>query len=1242
MERPESAWIFANDGKRQYITRSILFERIGVQFMTFNSEAEFEDALINLLTSTYGWEKQVLEYKTEEDLIHNWANILFENNRGIDRLNDYPLTDGEMQQIIEQINHLKTPLKINSFINGRSVSITRDNPDDKAHFGKEVSLKIYDRQEIAAGQSRYQIARQPKFKARKSIFPDRRGDFELLINGMPVIHVELKKSGVPVSNAEGQIEKYAHEGVFTGLFALVQIFIAMNPEETHYYANPGPEGTFNPNFYFHWADFNNEPLNDWREIASTILSIPLAHQMIGFYTVADDTDGVLKVMRSYQYYAANKISDKVSKHRSKWGESDQLGGYIWHTTGSGKTLTSFKSAQLIANSKDADKVVFLIDRIELGTQSAKEYKGFAEPNEYIQETEDTEVLISKLKSDDSRNTLIVTSIQKMSNIKFDIEARLKAEELQKIIDKRIVFIVDECHRSSFGEMMQTVKHTFKNALFFGFSGTPIQIENEKKGNTTADVFGDELHRYSIADGIRDKNVLGFDPDKVLTFKEKDEREVVALEKAKAKTVDEAIGDSKKSAIFYKYMQDVPMAGYYEEDGKYVYGIEDYLLANGQYRTDEHQKMVVSDILENWNTISHGGKFHAIFATSSIREACQYYKRIKEEKPELKVTALFDPSIDNDGQESIEKEDSLVEIIEDYNRLFKQTYTIPTWAKMKIDIQSRLAHKKPYERIEYTPEEQIDLLIVVDQMLTGYDSKWINALYLDKILRYENIIQAFSRTNRIFGEDKPFGTIKYYRAPYTMERNIEDAVKLYSGDKPLGMFAIKLDKNLENMNAVFIQIKSLFESSGVQNFRKLPSEISEKKQFAKLFISFNEYLEAAKVQGFVWSKLTYEFDSSQEGQKSITLELDENTYKVLVLRYKELFNGPGGEKGQDTPYELKGYLTTIDTKQINSEYMNSRFEKFRKALETGDSNAREAAKQELHKTFSSLSTEEQKFANILLHDIETGDVEILEGKTLRDYINEYMEAAKNDQIHKVAISLGVDEEKLREMMALNLDEKNINEFGRFDNLKATVDLAKSKDYFERISAYAEQVGNVKIPIPKVRMRVDKLLREFIIHGGMDIRIESDFSSYGKIVEKDFKDVDSIPFFENAEWIYYFGDKYDTLRKDVCGKWMYFFNDMAFAKSICVKAVQEGACLEAKHANSSDGVCCFYINGDEIEAHKNLLRFLLNNELIRKTNEGKYYNISFKYDNQTRAGEYGSSFTGDIKLEDFIDLQTGEWK
>lgn len=449
----------------------------------FDKEATFEQALIDLL-KTKGWESTVLKNYTEEQLIRNWADILFENNRGIDRLNDYPLTDSEMQQIIEQIETLKTPLRLNGFINGGSVSITRDNPDDVAHFGKEVSLKIYERREIAAGQSRYQIVQQPKFPTKSKILNDRRGDLMLLINGMPVIHIELKKSGVSVLQAANQIEKYSYEGIFTGLFSLVQIFVAMNPEETLYFANPGPEGKFNQNYYFHWADFYNEPINDWKQIGSTLLSIPMAHQLIGFYTVADDSDGVLKVMRSYQYYAANAISDKVAK--TKWEEGNQLGGYIWHTTGSGKTMTSFKSAQLIATSKDADKVVFLMDRIELGTQSLKEYRNFAgaglseaQKNNTVQETEDTHVLVGKLKSSDPADTLIVTSIQKMSNISEENDG-LKAADIKTINSKRVVFIVDECHRSTFGDMLLTIKETFPRAIFFGFTGTPIQEENQKK------------------------------------------------------------------------------------------------------------------------------------------------------------------------------------------------------------------------------------------------------------------------------------------------------------------------------------------------------------------------------------------------------------------------------------------------------------------------------------------------------------------------------------------------------------------------------------------------------------------------------------------------------------------------------------------------------------------------------------------------------------------------------------------
>lgn len=1043
--------------------------------MIFNKESDFEEALIKIL-SEKGWEKEVLKNYSEQDLLQNWANILFENNRDIDRLNDYPLTDGEMQQILEQIKNLRTPLKLNGFINGKSVSVIRDNPEDKLHFGKEVSLKIYDRREIAAGQSRYQIVQQPKFPTKSKILNDRRGDLMLLINGMPVIHIELKKSGVPVSQAYHQIEKYSGEGIFSGLFSLVQIFVAMEPNETVYFANPGPDGKFNPDYYFHWADYNNEPINEWDKVASTLLSIPMAHQLIGFYTVADDSDGVLKVMRSYQYFAASAISDKVSK--TKWEAGNQLGGYVWHTTGSGKTMTSFKSAQLIASSKDADKVIFLMDRIELGTQSLKEYRGFADENESVQATENTGVLITKLKSTDPADTLIVTSIQKMSNIK-DEAGGLKASDIEYINGKRIVFIVDEAHRSTFGDMLITIKTTFPKAIFFGFTGTPIQDENQKKKNTTTTVFGNELHRYSIADGIRDKNVLGFDPYKVLTFKDKDVRKVVALEKAKAQTEEEAISDPIKSKVYYKYMDasQFGMVGHFDNKGDYIKGIEDYI-PNVQYQTEEHTTTVVKDILENWVTLSHNSKFHAIFATSSIPEAINYYRMIKEMKPELKVTALFDPNIDNGGGVAF-KEAGLIEIIEDYNERYGQDFTIPTFAKMKKDIAARLAHKKPYERIANEPEKQIDLLIVVDQMLTGFDSKWINTLYMDKVLLYENIIQAFSRTNRLFGPDKPFGTIRYYRKPHTMERNINAAVKLYSGDKPLGLFVQHLAENLKMMNELYEDISELFSNAGIENFEKLPSDVSVCRKFAKDFKELNSYLEAAKIQGFKWEVTSYTDDNTGE---IIEMAFDEKTYLVLVLRYKELSGGGGGGTGDDVPYDLVGYITEIDTGLIDADYMNSRFEKYLKLLnlEGASAEAVEQAETELHKTFATLSQEEQKYANIFLHDIQRGDVAITEGKTLRDYITEYLSKAKDDQIHRVAVALGVDEVKLRTIMSLRLNSTNINEFGRYDDLKKTVNKAKAKEYFEKIEG-------TKIIPPKVNVKVDNLLREFILGGGFEIEM-----------------------------------------------------------------------------------------------------------------------------------------------------------
>lgn len=1060
--------------------------------MIFKKEAEFEDALIKVLFNK-GWSSEVIMYPTEEDLIQNWANILFDNNQSIDRLNGCPLTSGEMQQIMEQIKTLRTPLMLNKFINGKTISITRDNADDKLHFGKEVSLKIYDRKEIAAGQSRYQIARQPKFKASSKILNDRRGDIMLLINGMPVIHIELKRSGVPVSEACNQIQKYSHEGVFSGLFSLVQIFVAMTPDETLYYANPGSWDAFNPDYYFHWADFNNEVINDWKGIASNLISIPMAHQLIGFYTVADDTDGVLKVMRSYQYYAASAISDKVSK--TKWGEGNQRGGFIWHTTGSGKTMTSFKSAQLIANSKDADKVVFLTDRIELGNQSYIEYNNFADDGESVQKTEDTYVLITKLKSSAPVDTLIVTSIQKMSNTKND-ENGLNAHDIEEIGKKRIVFIVDECHRSTFGEMLSTVKSTFPNAIFFGFTGTPIFEENQKKMSQTSTIFGGELHRYVLADGIRDKNVLGFDPRMVQTFKENDVRKQVALAEAKANNVEEAFADEKKREVFNKYMNDVPMAGYENDDGKYVKGVEDYL-PNSQYIEPEHQNAVVNDICDNWSILSVNKKFHAIFATSSIPEAIEYYGLFKDKMPSLKVTCLFDPHISNEDGEykntykgkpvALFKEDGLVKILNDYNDMFGQDFTIPTHASFKKDVSLRLAHKEKYSTITRTPEKMLDLLIVVDQMLTGFDSKWVNTLYMDKILQYENLIQAMSRTNRLFkSNEKPYGVIKYYRRPFTMKAYIDEAVKTYSGDKPTVLFVEKLPYNLKKLNVIFMDISEVFKSSGVSDFTKLPNDHAEKAKFAQLFKDFNHHLDAAKLQGFNWEQDIYTFNDEETGlNETIKLDFGSNDFMALVQRYKELSNGNddengnGGSDGDDVPFDLVGYITEIDTGRIDAAYMNSRFEKYLKNLHQADITEEQlqASLDELHKSFATLTQDEQKYAEIFLHDVQRGEVVVEDGKTLRDYITEYQYKAKNDQIHSFAVAFGLDEDLLKNMMQLNLTEANIDEFGRFDKLKQSVNKAAAKAFLEKIE------GKVIIP-PKVNMKVDKILRKFILTGGFD--------------------------------------------------------------------------------------------------------------------------------------------------------------
>lgn len=1047
--------------------------------MPFDDELLFEKEVIKALIQ-YKWEPEVLKNKSEEDLIRNWAQILFDNNRSIDRLGDYPLTDGEMAQIIEQINALRTPIKLNGFINGKTIRIRRDNPDDIAHVGKEVSLKIYDRLEIAAGQSRYQIVEQPRFKTAHPLANNRRGDLMLLINGMPVIHIELKKTNVPVSQACGQIKKYAREGVYSGIFSLVQVFVAMTPEETLYFANPGPDGVFNPSFYFHWEDFNNNIIGDWRRIVSDLLSIPMAHELIGFYTVADDTDGILKVMRSYQYFASSRIADATRMHR--WDMPNQRGGYIWHTTGSGKTMTSYKSAQLIAASQDADKVVFLMDRIELGTQSLLEYRGFANEDEPVQATENTGVLLTKLKSSNSQDTLIVTSIQKMSRIKED--GVFNDVDIAKINKKRIVFIIDECHRSTFGDMLHDIKRTFPNALMFGFSGTPILDENRRADSTTADIFGNELHRYSIADGIRDKNVLGFDPYDIATYSDHSLRLAVALDQAKAKSVEEAYGNETKKAVFMRFMDpsQVPMAGYENNDGDYIKGIEDYV-PTSQYEAEDqpHHGAVVDDIVGKWTIRSVNGKFHAILATASIKEAVVYYSLFKAKAPHLKAFCLFDPTIDNEGDiESEKKEEMLLEMLKDYNAKYGMSFGLFNFAEYKKDVSRRLAHKKPYSMIESDHGEQVDILIVVDQMLTGFDSKWVNTLYLDKMLKAQHIVQAFSRTNRVFGtNEKPHGIVCWYRRVHTMKRDVEAAFELYSGNRPFGIFVDKLEENVRQLDEIFRKIRALYANAGIPDFSRLPEDPTDKKMFSRLFNEFNKRLQAAKIQGFDWAKIQPLLEGEDPTGK-IIVDFDHPEYLSLLQRYKELEHDGGGEGGDSVPYDIDSTIVENNGEAIDAEYMNTRFKKYMKALQI-DGESQEVVEQalkELSQSFALLSQEDQRFANVFLHDIQTGNVVVKEGKFLTDYIAEYKSKTKEDQIHRCAELFGLDEDLLREFSKAYITDENINEFNKFDRLVDSADKAKAK-------AYLEEFEGVKIPNHKVRMKLSSLLRKFILMGGFDL-------------------------------------------------------------------------------------------------------------------------------------------------------------
>ena len=826
-----------------------------------HGEQNFEADFIALLQQS-GWEKQVLKNYTALDLIANWRQILFERNRAL--LHGVPLSDDEMQQVLDGLRqYADTPVKANHFLNSaeRGLPIRRDrDSEDTAHAGKEVYLDLFRAREIAGGSSRYQIAEQTKFVSTHPNYPDRRGDITLLIDGIPVIQIELKASGVDVFEATTQLQKYTQENIFKGFMGLVQVFWAISPEDALYFANPGSHDRFHPAFFFHWGDRDNHIIRDWRELIagpSHILSVPEAHKLIGYYTIADRNADVLKVCRSYQYTAINAIVRRAGKQR--WGEHQQRGGFIWCTTGGGKTMTSFKAGQLILDLGFADKVVFVVDRRALDEQSTREYNSFARDGESVCSTTSSVNLFNKLKSRKADDAMIMTSIQKLANVNEEA-SHIDAATLAEVAGRRICFIVDEAHRSQFGKMHRRVKDTFYNALFFGFTGTPILAKNMKDSEeTTESIFGPCLAVYSLATGIRDGNVLGFWPEYDPTFAEQDMRCVIALREAKISDASELKPGTKSFAAYQYYMTKAPMATVYKPDGSIeTKGIEDFF-SSADYDSDAHRRAVVRHILNNRLMVAfggeHGTRFHGMLATSSIPEAYAYWQLFQEMAPGLHVTALFDPNIDQNTAGVIDKEEWLIAIIGRYNEQFDTQFnrrTDPHYERFKSDLTARLAHKKPYQHIANDASKCLDLVIVVDQLLTGFDSVYLNVLYMDKVMESDALIQAISRTNRIYDNaEKPWGMVKFYRKTNTMRRNLQDALELYCEGDTAGVMEQELMANLHLLNALYENISALFEHEGIERFCRLPKDPAAQQKFRKDFTKMRSTLRAAFLQGFQW-------------------------------------------------------------------------------------------------------------------------------------------------------------------------------------------------------------------------------------------------------------------------------------------------------------------------------------------------------------------------------------------------------
>lgn len=768
--------------------------------MKSQSELAFENEVIDHLTKigeVKQWEYKK-DIKTTEQLWDNFKIILEQNNSA--RL-DEPLSVTEFNQVKKIITSIESPYHAGQFlygVNGVSeIEVDLDN-------GKHVFLTVFDQAQVGGGDTVYQVVNQIKRPKVIDGKPHRRFDVTLLINGLPIIQIELKKALHSTTESLNQMEQYIAEKQYSGIFSTLQILIAMTPFDIRYMANT-PLKSFNRAFAFNWQNEDDaRPIRSWKTFADKVLSIPMAHDLATRYMVLDGTKNKesIKVMRPYQVYATKRVLDKVRKFDFKYDDGKL--GYIWHTTGSGKTITSFKTAWLASRLSNVDKVIFLVDRIALTNQTADAYKaydpvaGFEGKTGVVSDTANISDLHRKLTKKSDKN-IIVTSIQKMS--------RYVARDSFKPLNESILFIVDEAHRST-GDgtenegMLETIRKAIPNSAWVGYTGTP-------KFPETREIFGESLHSYTIKEAIADKNVLGFNVE----FKE-------TIEAPKDPTEDD-IDDNVRGSVY------------------------DY--------SPKHVNLVVKDIFENWKKRSNNRKYNALFTVhvggnkASTPRAMEYFDKFVEEnvnRPEeerLKVAVSFSVDTSNSIHQ-LKSNENLHRAIKVYNEMFGTAFDMTTVKAYTEDLARRL--NKTADDGKY-----LDLVIVVDQLLTGFDAPEMNTLYIDRTLKGGNLIQAYSRTNRMHNlVDKPWGNVVNYRWPEQNEYEMNKAFAVYSnrasadeqlpledlkeGNEATGIISKPFSKVLADMQEVIKKLATLTD-----DFVQLPP--SEKAQ-DEVFENLKEY------------------------------------------------------------------------------------------------------------------------------------------------------------------------------------------------------------------------------------------------------------------------------------------------------------------------------------------------------------------------------------------------------------------